>query len=148
MIGEPFKEAWKTWGAIRCEMDGLLHGSRSDSKERNSSRLAAQGAGSQTAMTIRELMTPEPLSVRVETPLHRALDLLIRNDLSALPVVDENDGIVGLLNERHLLTAFGDPEATSVAAVMDIEPVTVTVDEPIVEVVDRLMVINVRSTLR
>ena len=149
MRGEPFKEAWKTWEAIRCEMDGLFRGgAQGESKPRGGeAAVPEQAPRSGPQVTIRQLMTVDPIRIRSDTPLDRALDLLIQKDLSALPVLNENDVIVGLLNERHLLMALGDPEATTVSGVMDTQPVTVGVDEPIVEVIDRLMSINVRQVL-
>ena len=148
MRGEPFKEAWKTWETIRCEVDGLFHGRRDDSKPRSRGfPMLDQSPRSMPRVTIRELMTLDPITLRPEMPLHRALALLVQNDLSAAPVVSEDGVIVGLLNERHLLTALGDPEAMTVFAVMDPEPMIVEADDPVVEVVDRLMSINVRQVL-
>ena len=148
MRGEPFKEAWKTWEAICCEVDGLLHGHRHDSEPRPGGfALLEQSSRSAAPVTIRQLMTVDPITVHPEMPLHRALALLVREDLSAAPVVDEEGAIVGLLNERHLLAALGDPEAMTVCAVMDPEPMIVAADDPVVEVVDRLMSINVRQVL-
>jgi CBS domain-containing protein len=98
-------------------------------------------------MRIRDFMTPDPVTIGVNAPLQQALELLIEKDLSALPVIGENDSIAGLLNERHVLKALGDLQAKTVSALMDIKPVTVGVDEEIVEVVDRLMEINVRQVL-
>jgi CBS-domain-containing membrane protein len=142
MRRDPFKKIWETGGAILSGMDGMLHGVDCDSEPRN-----AQSSDAVPQMTIREFMTPQPVSCRLETPLYQTLELLISEDLSALPVVDESGVVVGLLNERHLLKALGDLDAASTEAIMDAEPVTVGVDEPIVEVVDQLMAINVRQVL-
>lgn len=144
---DPFKDAMKAWEAMRTEMDGWLRTGETDGKRGRTRSRPAQASHDNPQITIRQVMTPDPISITPESPLHRALELLMHKDLSALPVLDERDGIVGLVNERHLLNALGDPAATIVSAVMDAEPVTVGADEAIVEVVDRLMTINVRQVL-
>ena len=147
MNEQPFKKIWKKGEAILSGIDGLLHGVEGASKPEMRSFERPQNPDLGPHVTIREFMTHDPVSIRIHTPLHEALGVMLERDLSALPVIDENDSIVGLLNERHLLESFGDVEATSVSVVMDSEPVTVGVEEEIVEVVDRLMVINVRQVL-
>lgn len=147
MNEQPFKAIWKKGEAILHGIDGLFGGIEGDSKRgtRSLGRTLNPEVGPQ--MSIRQVMTQAPVTIQTDTPLHQAVGLLIKKDLSALPVMDEKGSIVGLVNERHVLNALGDLEATTVSAVMDPEPVTVGVDEPIVEVVDALMAINVRQVL-
>jgi len=147
MPAESFKDARRAWENIRLEINGWLHGSRDDSKSTNAPPRPAPGASGGAQMSIRQVMTPDPVSIGPDAPLHSALELLLKENLSAVPVVNAQGVVVGLLNERHLLTALGNPDATLVSAVMDPEPVIVGADEPIVEVVDRLMSINVRQVL-
>jgi len=147
MPHESFKDARRTWENIRLEVSGWLHGHGSESKAETALARGAQSMEGGPKMSIRQVMTLDPVSITADEPLYRALERLLQTNLSAVPVVDANDRVVGLLNERHLLTALGSPEATLVSSVMDRDPVTVEVDEPIVEVVDRLMAINVRQVL-
>jgi CBS domain-containing protein len=147
MSREPFKDARRAWGAIRGGLDGWLHGGGSGSNPERSTDRRFEPPQESPLITIREVMTPDPISIALDAPLHAALELLMHKDLSALPVLDADALIVGLLNERHLLNALGDPAATSVSDAMDTEWVMLDVDEPIVEVVDRLMTVNVRQVL-
>lgn len=147
MSGESPEEVRRTWKNMRSGIGGWLRRTRSAKHPLDPNPGRAQIPDSSPEMTIRQVMTGNLITIEHEAPLHRALELLLQENLSAVPVVDEKGRVVGLLNERHLLTALGNPEATHVFAVMDTEPVVVGADEQIVEVVDRLMSINVRQVL-
>jgi CBS domain-containing protein len=97
--------------------------------------------------TIRDIMESCPITVRPETPVREALELLIENDISGLPVVDAEDRIVGVLSEKDLLKLFYEPEAMTVAGVMTSDPVTLRSDAPLVEVLDCLMAYDFRRVL-
>lgn len=97
--------------------------------------------------TIREIMQPDPITVRPESPLSHALELLIENNISGLPVVDAEDRIVGVLSEKDLLKVFYERDATNVAAVMTRDPITLEVDAPLVEALDCLMAYDFRRVL-
>jgi CBS domain-containing protein len=97
--------------------------------------------------TIRDIMQPDPITVRPENPLSHALELLIENNISGLPVVDAGDRIVGVLSEKDLLKVFYEREAETVAAVMTRDPITLPADAPLVEVLDCLMAYDFRRVL-
>ena len=68
-------------------------------------------------LTVRDVMSESPRSVEPETPLKDAARRLVRTGLGALPVVDEEMRVIGMISERevirHLLTvqAFAGPDA-------------------------------------
>ena len=97
--------------------------------------------------TIREIMTSTPITVRPDSSVKTALELLIEHDISGLPVVDANGRIVGVLSEKDLLKLFSEPSARTVGSVMTRVPMTINVDEPLVEVVDCLMAYGFRRVL-
>ena len=98
-------------------------------------------------MKIREVMSPLPVTVRPDWPVRRALELLVEHEISGLPVVDAQDQIVGVVSEKDLLMLFSDGIPESVAAVMTRDPVMVSVEAPVVEVVDCLMTYDFRRVL-
>jgi len=53
--------------------------------------------------TAGELMTPQPVCVRPDTPLLAALQLLLQHRVKRLPVVDEEGRLVGLLGRGGVL---------------------------------------------
>jgi CBS domain-containing protein len=96
---------------------------------------------------IREIMQCETIVVRPDDSVHRALELLIEHSISGLPVTDADDRIVGVISERDLLKLFYQPEAHTVSAVMTRDPVTISVDSPLVDVFDCLMANDFRRVL-
>lgn len=66
-------------------------------------------------LTVRDLMTDRPRTTGPDVPLRTAAQEMIRSGLGALPVVDDEGRLVGMLSERelvrHLLTTqvLSDP---------------------------------------
>lgn len=97
--------------------------------------------------SIRDVMSPDPISVGPRCSLIDAVDLLIEYEISGLPVVDGAEMIVGVLSERDLLRAYGEPDARIVDDLMTRDPVSIGIDEPLVEVVDCIMSHDFRRVL-
>src|SRR5258708_8722018 len=55
------------------------------------------------ARTARELMTPNPLSLRDTTPIQDAVAFLIDKGISGAPVIDEAGRPVGVLSQTDIL---------------------------------------------
>ena len=59
-------------------------------------------------LTVRDVMTDHPRTVLAETPLKDAARTMVRAGLGALPVIDDERRVVGMVSERevirHLLT--------------------------------------------
>jgi len=104
-----------------------------------------------------EIMATPVISVRHDTNLHDAEELLKKKKITGMPVVDENDEIVGIISEKHLLSLY-DIRAeeeditdlsfrlpyeykTWVEEIMTKKVISVTEDTPIEEIC-RLMVEN------
>lgn len=68
-------------------------------------------------LTVRDVMSEQPVTVHADAPLTDAARTLVRIGLGALPVVDEEHRVLGMVSERevirHLLTvqAFTGPDA-------------------------------------
>lgn len=54
-------------------------------------------------LLVRDLMTDRPRTTTPDVPLRRAAAELIRTGLGALPVVDEDQRLLGMLSERELM---------------------------------------------
>lgn len=71
-------------------------------------------------LTVRDVMTDHPMTIRAEAPLQEAARMLVRIGVGALPVVDDDDRVLGMVSERevirHLLTvqAFTGPDVRTV----------------------------------
>ena len=57
-------------------------------------------------LTVRDLMTERPRTTTPEMPLREAAREMLSAGLSALPVVDADGGLLGLLSERELMRHF------------------------------------------
>lgn len=60
-------------------------------------------------LMIRDLMTKDVSTVRPDTTLREAAQILLKLRISGLPVVDENSKPVGIVTEADFLTAMGIP---------------------------------------
>lgn len=64
---------------------------------------ALQSAELPTHLAVRDLMTPHVLSVRPEQQLGDVARMMMEKDVRALPVVDDNGSLVGMVTHRELL---------------------------------------------
>ncbi|HEU4641717.1 MAG TPA: CBS domain-containing protein [Gemmatimonadaceae bacterium] len=54
-------------------------------------------------LTVREMMTERPRTTRPDTPLRDAARAMVRGGIGALPVVEADGTLVGMLSERELM---------------------------------------------
>jgi CBS domain-containing protein len=69
--------------------------------------------------TIESVMTTEVVTARPSTPFQELVDLLQRKRISALPVVDQDGRLVGIVSEADLLSKQGHPHGGDDAGVID-----------------------------
>ena len=74
-------------------------------------------------LTVRDVMSEQPRTIAADVPLKEAARTLVRTGLGALPVVDDDARVLGMVSERevirHLLSvqAFTGPDARVAAPV-------------------------------
>lgn len=109
-------------------------------------------------MKVRDVMTSPVVSVGPDTTLLEAGELMLKHDISGLPVLDKDARLVGLITERDFLRPTGSGRGyqrprwfqvltgqakdgfrrhadRKVAEVMTADPVTITEETPLEEVV-------------
>ncbi|MCL4368298.1 MAG: DUF190 domain-containing protein, partial [Actinobacteria bacterium] len=59
-------------------------------------------------LRVRDVMTPDPLTVGPQTPLHDVVHLLAEHEFNAVPVVD-GENVVGIISQGDLLARAGMP---------------------------------------
>jgi CBS domain-containing protein len=69
-------------------------------------------------MYARDIMTRPVVTTTPETSLWDAISLIVKNGFAALPVIDEEGHVIGILSESDALTAGPGQEQTTVAAAM------------------------------
>jgi CBS domain-containing protein len=63
-------------------------------------------------ITAKDIMTKEVVSVRRNTPVREALQLMLVNRISGIPVVKEDMTLVGIVTEKDLLQLLHGPQGT------------------------------------
>jgi CBS domain-containing protein len=75
-----------------------------------------------TTTKVRDVMTSPAITVRVNTSSAHVIDTLLRNDISGVPVVDEDCRLVGIVSEADLVlsAAYGKGNRRALALVAEV----------------------------
>jgi len=57
-------------------------------------------------ITARNIMTKEVIVAKRDTPIYEAVELMATNDITGVPVVDDEMNLVGVLTEKDVLRLF------------------------------------------
>jgi CBS domain-containing protein len=97
-------------------------------------------------LTARDIMTENVVVIRPSASVQESIELLINEQISGLPVLDESDRLVGIVTEFALLATAYDRAVgrDSVAQHMTTDVLTVDVDDPMRKLADLFIVHRVR----
>lgn len=97
-------------------------------------------------LTARDIMTANVVTVRPTGSIREAVDIMLRERISGLPVVDGEGRLAGIISEFALLAIAYDRGVMndSIANHMTTEVLSVKVDDPIRKVADQFIVHRVR----
>ena len=56
--------------------------------------------------TVRDIMARHPASIRIGTDLTEVVEVLLRQHMTGLPVVDDADRVVGFVSEQDCLRSL------------------------------------------
>jgi CBS domain-containing protein len=91
---------------------------------------------------LREVMTPDPLSVQATATVAEAAKAMKGADVGPMPVVDDDGNLFGVLTDRDItvrvVAESRDPKATKVGDVASVDLTTLAPDDSVDEAV-RLM---------
>lgn len=103
-------------------------------------------------MLVRDVMTPDPLTVQPDDTLHTAQERMAECACRRLPVVDQDRRLVGIITDRDVRLALNSPlvlrerwqddmlvTQTTVEICMTPDPLTIAPDAPLELVVDALL---------
>jgi len=97
---------------------------------------------------VADVMTRDPATATRDEPLARAIERMLELGVRHLPVVDANLHVVGIVSDRDVRTAIGDPcfhgddprsETRDVGQIMTLSPFLLHPEEPITKAVGRLV---------
>lgn len=97
-------------------------------------------------LTARDIMTEYIVSIRPTSSVRSAMERLLAERISGLPVVDEDEKLVGVITEFALLAIAYDSGVANdtVDRHMTTDVLTVAADDPIRKVADLFIVHRVR----
>ena len=96
------------------------------------------------APRVRDFYTTHLVTVRCDTPIMRAVQVMLEHDISGMPVVDENRQLVGILTERDCIrkaveAGYLDEPGGRVDEYMSSEVETVGPDDALMDVAARFV---------
>lgn len=102
-------------------------------------------------MDIRSIMTPDPATCRVDTPLRDVARLMRDHDCGLVPVVDEAGRALGTVTDRDIalrVVAEGrDPAQCTARDCMTTPVTTVGIDSSLAEATERMEAEQIRRLL-
>ena len=57
-------------------------------------------------LKVKEIMTTDVVSVTKDTPIYEAMELLIKHEITGMPVVEDDMTLVGVISEKDCLRLF------------------------------------------
>lgn len=69
--------------------------------------------------TVADIMTREPISVQPQTPIQTAIEILAKQRISGLPVLDDHGKLVGVISETDLMWRETDVRQPAFIKILD-----------------------------
>ena len=91
-------------------------------------------------IVVREVMTENPITVKMTYSIVDAARMMIRNQISTLPVIDNDGKLSGIIKRSDLVRAFAENYEGwyKVSDLMDVSPPTISPFAPITAVLDKI----------
>lgn len=95
---------------------------------------------------IEAIMTTDVITVNRQTPVYDAVEILLDNDVTGLPVVDDDMTLAGIITEKDMLKLLSAPvdESATVADFMTDNVVTFEKEVDLIAVCECLIESNFR----
>jgi CBS domain-containing protein len=90
----------------------------------------------------KDIMTEETISVKEDTPILEAVELMVKHDISGMPVVEDDLTLVGVLSEKDVIELFynnAEDEKKTVGDFMTQPPIYFDADDSLKDVCDFLV---------
>lgn len=79
---------------------------------------------------ISRIMRTSLLTVKKDTPVYKAMNMLVNHGISGLPVIDDNNQLLGILSEKDTLKLLTDQAVDGMQPVEDFMSVNVIAFTP------------------
>lgn len=90
----------------------------------------------------KDVMTENAISVKEDTPIFEAVALMVKHDISGMPVVENDMTLVGVLSEKDVITLFynnAEDEKKTVSDFMTQPPIYFDAQDSLKDVCDFLV---------
>ena len=71
-------------------------------------------------LTVTDVMKQEVITIEEDAPITQAIEIMLENKISGLPVVTSDMTLVGIITEKDVLSLYGVPEEGAKAKVRDL----------------------------
>jgi len=97
-------------------------------------------------LRVKDVMTPNVVSVEPDDPVHKAINLMLIHRISGLPVIDPSGELLGILSEFDLFDLLWDtdPGSREVSRYMSRQVHTVDENEDLSHVAEQFRRLGVR----
>lgn len=94
----------------------------------------------------KDIMTSPFVSVNAKSTVDEALELLLRHHVSGLPVVDDNDALLGVISEYDLLKLLYEPSSDPpcIESFVTTDVLSTDVDDSLPEIADLFLTKSIR----
>ena len=85
----------------------------------------------------KDIMTTQVICIHKDTPIFDAIDLMVTNGITGIPVVTDNSILVGILSEQdvlRLLNTYEEEKDKTVSEFMTQPAISFEADEPLLEI--------------
>ncbi len=94
-------------------------------------------------LKVKDVMTKDVVSVKKETPIYEAMEIMRKKDITGMPVIEDDMTLVGVITEKDVLRLFyadGDEKNQTVAFFMTRPAVSYRENENLRSVCDFMMI--------
>jgi CBS domain-containing protein len=110
-------------------------------------------------MLVRDLMTPDPVTVNPDTHVKEALSRLVRHSITSMPVVDDQGRLSGIVSEADLICELVQPDPRALERPGEGDPfpprtvedlysrpaASVSINEDVADAVETMVTISAKS---
>lgn len=92
-------------------------------------------------LTAEEIMTRDVITVKEDTPIHEAMEIMLREKVSGLPVVYDDMSLAGVLSEKDVVALLYDKESLKTNKVryfMTEHTISFDIDDNLIDICDFL----------
>ncbi len=94
-------------------------------------------------LKVKDVMTKDVISVKKETPIYEAMEIMRKKDITGMPVIEDDMTLMGVITEKDVLRLFyadGDEKNQTVAFFMTRPAVSYRENENLRSVCDFMMI--------